>query len=204
MTDANTGKNLGKCFKVVSQAYEEIDALIAVLKDRLSECFADQWAEGDWKEMPNRKGKFYTDYMCSALLNDDSTLGFQISLTGSGMDLDGNEEPLLHVFRWFLDGEEPGLNYYPLDSVAKIWGDSLIVWPDKKVAYGWTFSLRLVALTNKGSLEKHIIEPIKKLLANSALTQADYECNPISVWGGLVRYNKDEKGQLSIKAPGAV
>jgi hypothetical protein len=205
MIDANTGKNLGKCFKVVSQVYEEIDTLIAALKNHLTENFADQWAEGDWEEIPKKRvGLFYTDYICSALLDDGSSLGFQISLTGTGVSLDGNEEPLLHMFKWYLDKEvKPNLEDYsmgyPVSLGAELWGDSLIVWPFEEYL-GWTFSLRLVALTNKESLEEHIIESIKKLLAKPALMQADYENDPISTWEGLVRYNTKNGQLISIKA----
>jgi hypothetical protein len=205
MIDANTGKNLGKCFKVVSQVYEEIDTLIAALKNHLTENFADQWVEGDWEEIPKKRvGLFYTDYICSALLDDGSSLGFQISLTGTGVSLDGNEEPLLHVFKWYLDKEvKPNLEDYsmgyPVSLGAELWGDSLIVWPFEEYL-GWTFSLRLVALTNKESLEEHIIESIKKLLAKPALMQADYENDPISTWEGLVRYNTKNGQLISIKA----
>lgn len=208
MTDANTGKNLGKCFKVVSQAYEEIDALIAALQEQLAERFIDQWDVGDWIEKPEQKkrqGSFYTDYICSALLADGHYLGFQISIIGNGMNLGGNEEPLLHVFKYDAGEGVPNIENcgmgYPLDTMEwkpELWGDSLIVWQGDEDSLQWTFSLRLAALTNKASLEEHIIKPINKLLENPDLT--DYENDPISPWEGLICYNKDEEGQLlSIK-----
>lgn len=221
MTDANTdkilekGKKLGQCFYVVSQAYEEIDALIEALKKLFGEKFTDKWAEGEWKETPEpkkRQGSFYTGYICSAQLKvkDKSYLGFQISLIGSGMNLGENEEPLLHVFKWQCDDKVPDIENigmgYPscLEEKSELWGNSLIVWPNDNCLDQWTFSLRLVALTNKAALEERIIQPIEKLLKNPTMKKEGYvEANILGSWDGLVRYNKDKDGQLlSIKAAG--
>jgi hypothetical protein len=217
MINANTGKNLGKCFKVVSQAYEEMDTLIEALSCMFYERFKDQIdPEAVWNSQPSNKVLqakwFYDNYLLSIQLNDSTHLGFQISLIGSGMNLDGNEEPLLHLFKWDTGEDVPVIDNsgmsYPLDTVESnpvLWGDSFIVWQHGGYHLQWTFSLRLVALKNKESLEKHIIEPINKLLANPEMTQKDYENDPISSWDGLVRYNKSADGQLlSIKAPDEV
>lgn len=201
MTDTNTGKNLGKGFRVVSQAYEEIDALISALsqffdeKSSSGKCGKKAWS--NWKS-----NRFNDNFIASWVIGEGEKkyhLGFQISLLGIGMEIEGNDEPLLHVFKWYMGENDnvPDLDniymYYPLplDEEPKLWGDSLIVWPgEEDDEYPWTFSLRLAALTNKDALENYIIKPIEEL--NKKLTQEAYEKDSLNYWKdwkGLVRYN---------------
>jgi hypothetical protein len=204
----NTGANLGKCFQVVAQAYKETEALIVALQGLMADIDVE-WSnpDADWDEEPvqkKREGFFYNDYMCSSPLADGSFLGFQISLMGSGVNLGGNDEPLLHVFNWSYDEEDgkptlyDGMGYPLAEPQPMLWGESLLAWPKDGV---WTFSVRLASLTNKMDLEDRIITPIKQLLEMQELSQHAYEQTPIAAWDGLVRYNTNDQGELvSIKA----
>lgn len=206
MNDANTGKNLGKCFQVVSQVYEEIDALIVALQGQIDDYLTEnELCEQDakWNKQPKSpdgyNGRFYSNYLCSRKLEDNWHLGFQISLICEAVNQDENAEPLLHVFKWeMVEGVNvPDLSYfskgYPLELGAELRGDSLIVWYDEASSdnYQWFFSLRLAALTNKESLNEHIIKPIENL---KDVKLANYKDELLNPWEGLVSYNKKKDG----------
>lgn len=213
MTNDNTGENLGKCFKVVDQAYKEIDALISELSALISKLspFDDgKLSSGKCKKkvwVNWGSERIDSNYIAFWELDGKKGfyLGFQISLLGVGMKIEGNDEPLLHVFKWKTseDLTECGMTY-PLDPEEKpdLWSDSLLVWPGgEDNGNQWTFSLRLAALSKKEYLETYIIKPIEKLLGKPTLTQENYKAEPLTPWDGLVRYNKD--GLLfSIQAAG--
>ena len=101
-------------------------------------------------------------------------LGFQISMTGDGIAIPGNKEPLLHVFYWEdpCDFKDEYYAFFPylhddetpfeiLHSRLMFWGDlANTAWNER----GWTFSLRLTTLNSPEDLRKFVIAPAMALL----------------------------------------
>ena len=119
MTKVVDGAALASCFKVVSSCGSEIDTM----SDSVLNLFTNAFSEEDDKLKPRPcalNGKHFSSYcmddfgwVCTDIayslpLKNKAKkytktlayLGFQISMTGTGIAAPGNNEPLVHVFLW--------------------------------------------------------------------------------------------------------
>jgi len=181
------GKTLAECFALVARSGVELDGLRDALDNMLVEqltatqaslpCVlaggaesADRVDDSQW---------VWTDIASSLPLKAKGNgnrrieryLGYQISMTGDGIDIPGYAEPLLHVFCWespvsLEDGLYMG---FPLgeveDNPFQIVGDRLILWG--ATAWNeceWVYSLRLMALNSPADLKIYVVDPALALL----------------------------------------
>lgn len=193
------GKTLASCFDVASKAGQELEAmsdrLAELLKNAINSDRSQPFVsahDGGYEEWPERSGGqgwVCTDSAFNLPLKPsgrgrrsvDRYVGFQISMTGDGIDIPGNSEPLLHLFCW----DEPidfdgnwylGFHVDPEsdDTQFEIRDERLMLWyPDEQESPGfWNYSLRLLGLRDEDALRKYCVEPVLKLLKGQAVTEA--------------------------------
>lgn len=214
MTKVVDGAALASCFKVVSSCGSEIDKM----SDSLLNLLTDAFSEDDDKLKPllcALNGKHFSSYcmddfgwVCTDIAYNLplkkvgrskqtlAYLGFQISMTGTGIAAPGNNEPLVHVFLWkepvdFVNDNmgfplEEDSNLCVCDEVLIKWGSwEKGQWSDRL----WLFSLRLTTLNSSEDLKRCIVEPALALLCGESVLSA----LPSSI-EGLIRYT--DKQQL--------
>lgn len=213
MSKVVDGAALASCFKVVSSFGSEIESM----SDSLVNLFTGAISEKDNKlpcalsdkrfsyhECTDDSGWVYTDIAYSLpLKNVDKRskktlayLGFQISMTGTGIAAPGNQEPLVHVFLWkdHVDFDECYMEF-PLEKESKIRVcEKLLIewipeneteqWSDRE----WLFSLRLTSLNSSEDLKRCIVDPALALLRGDSVLSA----LPSSI-EGLIRYTDEQQ-----------
>jgi len=184
------GKTVSECFSLVSRFGKEIYALKDALENLLTEqitdcktlpCVLAGYAKNDDRLDENKW--VYTDVVCSIPLKTkgkrkvERYIGFQISMTGDGINLAGNKEPLLHVFCWAcpVNFEEFYIKY-PIEEIEddpenrfKIIDERLVLWGGQDEEWSereWVYSLRLISINSMDDLKKYVVIPVLGLLKN--------------------------------------
>jgi hypothetical protein len=185
------GKTLADCFSLVAACGKELnylrDTLANVLEERLREgeaslrcVLGSERIVCEYRE--DESTWVYTDMAVSFPLkaSDKRTkraakyLGYQVSMTGDGIAIPGNKEPLLHVFCWsepcnFRDG------YYarfPQETDAEdpcvVVNGRLVMWGIQEATEwnkrSWCYSLRLTKLNTPEDVKKYVVDPAMALL----------------------------------------
>lgn len=193
------GEGLSKAFRLVAECGKEINGLRDLLASMIMKALANASADlpclpvGDpgWEPGMDETQTVYTDWLMTLPLKPkgrgkkvvDRYLAFQVSMMGSGCDLPGNQEPLLHVYCW---GTAPSFmtnNYmgFPFDSnyeeTVDVVGNRFILWGGVPLSparndQGWAYSLRLVGLNTPGDLDLHVIKPTIALLQGTDVAKA--------------------------------
>jgi hypothetical protein len=180
------GKTVADCFAVVARYGTELNALCDALENLLSEqltaaktlpCVLIGNAEGD--DRYDDSEWVATDQACSLPLKSigkrkvGGYIGFQISMTGDGINISGNEEPLLHVFFWESPINFDDENYigFPFESNPenpyKYVDDRLMLWGERSGNWNehqWVYSLRLMSINTIDDLKKYVVTPTLALL----------------------------------------
>jgi len=180
------GKTVADCFALVARYGTELNALNDALENLLTEnltadkklpCALAADAESDYR--CSESDFVYTDMAYSLPLKSkgkrkvEGYLGFQISMTGDGIGIPGNAEPLLHVFCWNVPvnfDETPYIGF-PLDSDSEypftIFDERLVLWGQQDGNWNdreWTYSLRLMHMNSIDDLKKYVVTPALGLL----------------------------------------
>ena len=206
-----------KCIRLVSDAFNEVNALI----DSIDELFLEELSPpgkfdrpvqaSDWKDGSGADESGWVDINYAAYLpikprgsgnkSTSAYIGYQLSMIGDGIKLEGNDQPLLHVF---LMRDEPeiedgqvlslavervgDLDYMPVDTGYLLAPGGLYSEDWRKQE--WFFSVRLVGLESVDDLKRFVVSPAIALLEGKGHAQA---------WGAmcppcLVRYGLNERG----------
>ena len=188
------GKTVAQCFELVSRVGLEIEGLSQMLQDMITTALGETRSlpctlagppkydsrndDSDWVctdeawSFPLKglgRGRTTKMYIC-----------FQISLTGDGIAIPGNAEPLLHVYSSNAACSFDNSDYIgvPLDDErpAKIINHRLLLWDSEELSNWneceWAYSLRLMSLNSRGELKKHVIEPMLALLGGADVQSA--------------------------------
>ncbi len=100
----------------------------------------------------------------------DAYLFFQLSLTGDGIEVSGNQQPLLHVGCWyapinFRDDSWAGFPVsQPDDLELQLQQQYLHHWSDGQDHDEWSYAVYLLALNTPEDVRRLIIEPLMALL----------------------------------------
>lgn len=209
------GNTIAHCFDFVARCGKELKGLDDMLASMLSEQLANEsshlkcvW-DGNIKSDSrlDDSGWVYTDIASYFPLKAkgkgnkgvERYLGYQISMTGDGINMCGNSEPLLHVFCWDSPVDFGNRTYFgfPFDDDDE---DPLVVIDDRLVLWGnigasewnkraWVYSLRLTGLNSIEALRQYIVAPATALIKGVEIGAA----LPYS-WleGVLIRYPTKE------------
>lgn len=185
------GKAVGDCFAFVARCGLELNALRDALENLLTEQLtADKstlpcvLVGGAKRDERRDDGEWVcTDFACSFPLKSQGKgrksvelyLGFQVSMSGDGIEVSGNNEPLIHVFCWEvpvdfqdyymgfpLDFEDP---HKVVDERLLLWGDQNASWNERQ----WTYSLRLMSINSIDDLNKYVVVPALELLKGKGI-----------------------------------
>lgn len=185
------GKTISDCFALIARCGAELEGLKDALGNLLSEQLKTKNASpfvlaGNLKiddrfAAGNNSAWVYTDSACNFPLKPqgkkgkniaEGYLGFQISMTGDGIAIPENVEPLLHIFFWEMPVDFDDGNYigFPLDveESHKITNNRLLNWNESQ----WTYSLRLMSINSIEDLVKYVVEPALTLLSGKNVIDA--------------------------------
>lgn len=194
---SHSNKTISDCFDLITRCGNELVGIRDALNNMLSEEFLSKnnnfpfRTEGDFiqSDRLDDSGWLYTDEAQSIGLKAkgkrkiERYLGYQISMTGDGIQVPNYNEPLLHVFCWaqpcdFDEGDYVGGaawkddEDYPLsitESRLLYWGAlDESEWNERE----WTFTLRLMALNTPDDLKKYVIQPAFALLKGDNICTA--------------------------------
>lgn len=180
------GKSVADCFAFVARCGSELNALRDALENQLSVQLTAEKSSlpcvlvGDAERDDRLDGSewLYTDFACSFPLKSkgkgkksvEQYLGFQTSMSGDGIEIPGNNEPLIHVFCWGypVDFEDDYIGF-PLDfeDPHKVVNERLLLWGDQNASWNerqWTYSLRLMSINTIDDLNKYVVLPALDLL----------------------------------------
>lgn len=189
------GKTVADCFALVARYGIELNALHETLENLLSEQLTIEKSlpcvlvgNTENKDRFDDSGWVANDQACSIPLKStgkgnksiEKYLGFQISMTGDGINILGNEEPLLHIFCWGIPINFDDKDYigFPLEDDADYpheilneclisWGSWNGSWCDKE----WTYSLRLLSINSIDDLKKYVVNPALALLKGANIDE---------------------------------
>ena len=191
------GSTISECFALVSRVGSELVGLNETLSIMLTDSLNDKslpWVlagevEGD--DRTDDSAWVYTDESKYLPLKArgkgkkiaERYLGYQISMTGSGINVLDNLQPLLHVFCWDSRSEFEEGRYlsFPLSEDDDMCPDNivegrLLIWnEDDGTAWNgrqWCFSLLLTSLNSPGDLKMHVVEPALALLKGIEVLRA--------------------------------
>lgn len=203
------GKQLARCFDVVSATYREIDSLIELLNNNISDKvngINDHNGKKLRIQEPTQKDKADESgwIKCNITVSFEifrgkkqapsSYLGYQISLLGDGMIL--AEEPLIHFCHWVtalgIDDNHFGFSLDLSDS--KIDEGKLITWKSEDESVYWTFSVRLTSINNVNDITR-IADTIASLLEEQTSESIPDDIH------GLVRYHMNNDKEIYIDKP---
>lgn len=186
-------KAVADCFAFVARCGSELNALRDALENLLSEHLTAEksslpcvLAEGVRSDVRLDSSEWvYSDLACSFPLKSkgkgrksaEQYLGFQISMTGDGIEIPGNSEPLIHVFCWEVPVEFDN-NYvgFPVDSEIphEVVNERLLLWDEQNTGWNerrWTYSLRLMSINSIDDLKKFVIVPALGLLKGKSASE---------------------------------
>ncbi len=215
----NIGKSITRSAKILSQAGQEIDALSSLIQEELTKALekmpnvriaSDGWEE-DTRYDPHEW--ICTDYSYSLGLKPygkgkQKAVGYlsvQISLMGDGMEVEGNDEPLLHVC-WFgepIDFDEETHLYFPIyvDEEEKAVSDQevLLNWAPEATNWqemGWAYSFQLATINGVYDIKNKIVTPVLALFNGKSSLDA---LSPNM--DGIIRYIPidEEKGLFRVE-----
>lgn len=194
------GETVADCFALVARYGTELEALEETLENLISEQLkADKESlpcvlagEVEWGNRCSKHGGWVcTDEAGSIPLKSkgkgkssiEKYLGFQISMTGNGINIPGNKEPLLHVFNFDapVNFEDNFLIGFPFTSVDfsedpyKILDERLISWGKRDGIWNeqeWVYSLHLMSINSIDDLKKYIVTPALALLKGGNIRDA--------------------------------
>lgn len=180
------GKTVADCFALVARYGTELKAMNDALENLLSvQLTAEKTfilvGDAEWDDRYDDSDWVYTDVACSFPLKSrgkgkskvEKYLGFQISMTGDGIHIPGNKEPLLHVFCWespikfddeyyigFPSDSDPKNPHKCVDDRLMLWGERSGNWNEHE----WVYSLRLMSINSIDDLKKYVVTPALALL----------------------------------------
>jgi hypothetical protein len=197
MTTVN-GNTLAGCFSLVAACGKEINGLHDMLANMLVERFTERK-----ESLPCvLAGKAINDarmddseWVCTDTAFSlplkaagrgkkcaEQYVGYQISMSGDGIAIPGNAEPLLHVFCWgspcdFTSEYYAGFPHVNDDEdPCEIVCDRLMLWGSRNSTEwnkrSWCYSLRLVALNSQDDLKTYVVDPALALLMGGEVVKA--------------------------------
>lgn len=189
------GKAVVECFDFVARISTELenmkDALANLFSEQLSKKVALPCVLAGEVDTDDRIGNgydrswVYTDSAYSFPLKGKGKgkksvgryLGFQISMSGEGINIPGNNEPLLHVFCWSypIKFEDCYISFPWGDDDYKIIDDRLMLWAKPEADWNereWNYSLRLLSINSIDDLKKYIVTPALALLKGEGTREA--------------------------------
>lgn len=206
------GKTVAQSCELVSRVGLEIDGLSRLLSDMITAALSKATTlpcglAGSVvsNQRTDDSGWVYTDIAYSFPLKGKGKgkqktelyISFQISLTGDGIAIPKNAEPLLHVYSIgnACDFEADYIGF-PLindeDEPFEIINDRLLFWGSQESSEwnkcGWAYSLRLMSLNSPEDLKRHVIEPMLALLGGESVLNALPDTLP-----ALVKYPEKEQ-----------
>jgi hypothetical protein len=185
------GKSITEAIRFVSRLGAECERLTELIKEELSRALlvpeiAKRYkAGGKWIDTrrTDESEWVYIELGTSLPIiskpkrSTGSYLVVQISLTGEGINAEGNQEPLLHIGRWGgpINFEEIQMGF-PLDLDHEydlvLEGERLFRWVHTQYENEWCYSLRLTDINSPIDVQHHIINPTKALLLGNSATEA--------------------------------
>lgn len=187
------GKTVAAAFALVSKCGDEVESLSELLAQQMSDAIKGDpklpfivAGEFDWQYQNDSSDWLVTDIAGSLPLKSKGKgnkriaayLGFQISMTGYGIGIPGNGEPLLHVFLWdcAVVFDEFWIGFPWDESEFMVVDDRLMLWSEHgTAAWGqgeWQYSLRLIDLNTPEEVYRHCVAPALALLSNMAPREA--------------------------------
>lgn len=189
------GKTVAAAFALVSKCGDEVENLSELLAQQMSDAIKGDRklpfivaGEVDWQYRHASSEWLKTDIACSLPLKAKGKgnkriaayLGFQISMTGDGIAIPGNAEPLLHVFLWggYVGADDIWICFpwSPDASEFDVIDDRLMLWSEHgTAAWGqgeWQYSLRLIDLNTPEEVYRHCVAPALALLSGMAPREA--------------------------------
>jgi len=190
---SSIGKAITENLRFISRVGAECNALMKMVREAVSTVLLEPAlasrfrAEGNWiNDYINDEHNWVTNEIASSLamvIKPKRSIGgyliVQISLTGPGINAEGNQEPLMHIGWWgsaidfnatlmgFPLHIEPG---YEL----ALEGERLFRWTYPEFESEWCYSVRLTDINSPLDVHTHIVNPVKALLlgndAGSALS----------------------------------
>jgi hypothetical protein len=185
------GKSITEAIRFVSRLGAECERLTDLIREELSrallapEIAKHYKAGGKWIDSctTDEHEWVYTELGISLPIisrpkrSASSYLVVQISLTGEGVNAEGNDEPLLHIGKCgnTIDFEEIQMGF-PLDFTngynLVLEEERLFRWVHTQYESEWCYSLRLTDINSPRDVQSHIINPIKALLLKNDAAQA--------------------------------
>lgn len=213
------GKTITESVRLISKAGEQIESLVIIIKEELSEMINKleyfMRFENDWiSDVRHDENEWVvTDYAhgtCLKLKGKGNRgaaghLSFQISLLGDGMKIEGNEEPLLHICWWDDDINFEDGNYFgvPFDEETEFSVENGVI-VNFSPSYEsvsdqrWSYSLRLTSINTPDDVKNKIIKPVVQLF-NKGIIEAVTSLEKLKE-KGLVEYEQivDQPGHLRL------
>ena len=207
------GSKISACFDYVAKVGQEVENLSHLLKEEMMRALVQAPLVKKYSALKWQYDSRYcdNDWICTDVIYDvpliirpkhkaQLYLGFQISLSGSGMNTGGNRDPLLHVFCWRTGpaSMKNSAMIFPLETgLQRLEDGSLFVFGDEdRFPRSWVFSVLLTQVNTIEDVRNKIIKPMQSLLlgatARDALTGEH---------GGLVYYEalEDSPGDYSVE-----
>jgi len=208
------GKSITESVRFITNVGEQIESLVRLVKDELSLSMEKIKAFKTANEWTNevRRDEYewvVTDYAHCIALKPISKgnhgvagyLGIQISLVGDGIDIENNEEPLLHVC-WFNDPLDFEIEYFgiPIDEEAIFtvingvifdWNPGVEIFRDQR----WSYSLRLTSINTPDDVKRKIVEPVISLFNNGIKESALL----LEKLDGIVQYEQSDDQPTLVK-----
>ncbi|MCL4759958.1 MAG: hypothetical protein KJZ96_16605 [Rhodocyclaceae bacterium] len=187
------GKTVAAAFALVSKCGDEVENLSELLAQQMSDAIKGDpklpfivAGEFNWQYQNDSSDWLVTDIAGSLPLKSKGKgnkriaayLGFQISMTGDGIGIPSNAEPLLHVFLWdcAVDFDQVWIGFPWDESEFKVVDDRLMLWSEQgTAAWGqgeWQYSLRLIDLNTPEEVYDHCVAPALALLRGMAPREA--------------------------------
>lgn len=205
MSNSSTlGKAITENIRFVSRLGAECDHLLKLIREELSqrlltpELARRYRADGGWIDAYiNDELGWVTTEIASSLpmvIKPKRSIGgylvVQISLTGPGIDAEGNQEPLLHIGWWAnaidFDAVQMG---FPLESdtydALALDAERLFRWTHTAFENEWCYSVRLIDINSPMDVQVNIINPVQALLL-------DDDASAALAGTAAVRYGKVE------------
>lgn len=210
------GKLITDSAKFMGDVGREIEALGRLAKEQLTIGIerdlkflwipATSWIDNDRIE---ESGWIYTDCAWSLGLrqrrkkNVSKHISIQISILGSGMEAEGNHEPLVHVLCWddpvrFSDNDPIYMEFPMPEEFQKdvqLKENVLFQWGmDASLDVEWNYCLRLVSLESTEDVKRKIVKPVIALLQGKSVCDA----LPHNMEGLMHFSKKSESGQFRV------
>lgn len=182
---SDIGKTITESVRFISKVGDQIESLVIIIQEELSKAIKEMKyfnlvLDNEWGEDTRYQDNDWvlTDYAyCIGLKfkgkgNKKAAgyLGFQISLFGDGMEIEGNEEPLLHICWWDDEFDFEESNYFgvPFDEEEEfiVQNGVLVNFTPLYESVSdqrWSYSLRLTSINTPEDVKNKIAIPVLRL-----------------------------------------